>query len=50
MNKKTYFEAPQAELIVVRFEENIMSPNNSWDNPATSSTTWGDENDDNGME
>lgn len=25
MNKKLYLEAPQAELIVVRFEENIMS-------------------------
>ena len=25
MNKKTYFEAPSAELIVVRFEENILS-------------------------
>ena len=26
MNKKTYFEAPQAELLEVRFEETIMSP------------------------
>ena len=26
MNKKLYLEAPQAELIVVRFEDNIMSP------------------------
>ncbi len=25
MNKKSYLEAPQAELIVVRFEENILS-------------------------
>lgn len=24
MTKKTYFEAPQAELIVVRFEENFL--------------------------
>lgn len=24
MIKKTYFEAPQAELIVVRFEENFL--------------------------
>lgn len=24
MNKKIYLEAPQAELIIVRFEENIM--------------------------
>ena len=28
MIKKTYLEAPSAELIVVRFEENIMSYNN----------------------
>ena len=25
MNKKTYLEAPQAELLSVRFEENILS-------------------------
>lgn len=25
MNKKTYFEAPSAELIVVRFEENFCA-------------------------
>lgn len=31
MNKKTYYETPQAELIVVRFEENIMSPNYNQD-------------------
>ena len=24
MNKKTYLESPQAELIVVRFEENFL--------------------------
>ena len=51
MNKKQLYSAPEAELLVVRFEENFcQSPNNSWDGPATSSTTWGDEGDDNGME
>ena len=50
MNKKHFYEAPEAELFVVRFEENIMSPTNGWDDPATSSSTWGDEDDDNGME
>ena len=25
MNKKSYYEMPSAELIIVRFEENIMS-------------------------
>ncbi len=49
MKKKTY-ENPESELFTVRFEENIMSPNNSWDKPATTSTIWGDEGDDNGME
>ena len=27
MNKKQLYTAPEAELLVVRFEENIMSPN-----------------------
>ena len=35
MNKKTFYEAPQAELIVVRFEENIMSPNGFNENQQT---------------
>ena len=26
MNKKQLYTAPEAELLVVRFEENIMSP------------------------
>ena len=25
MNKKLFYEAPEAELILIRFEENIMS-------------------------
>ena len=31
MKKKLYLESPQAELIIVRFEENIMSPNYNQD-------------------
>ena len=27
MNKKQFYEAPETELLVVRFEGNIMSPN-----------------------
>ena len=27
MRKKQFYEAPDAELLVVKFEENIMSPN-----------------------
>ena len=50
MRKKQFYEAPDAELLVVKFEENIMSPQNSWAGPATSSSIWGDEEDDNGME
>jgi hypothetical protein len=30
--RKNYYEEPQAELIVVRFEENIMSPTYNGDN------------------
>lgn len=26
MHKKQFYEAPDAELLVVKFEENIMSP------------------------
>ena len=29
MNKKTYFEAPSAELIVVRFEESFLLVSNN---------------------
>lgn len=29
MNKKQLYTAPEAELLVVRFEENIMSPQNN---------------------
>ncbi len=33
MIKKTYLEAPQAELIVVRFEENFLnSPGDGYNN------------------
>lgn len=26
MHKKQFYEAPEAEMLMVRFEENIMSP------------------------
>ena len=48
--KKTDYQKPTCEILVVRFEENIMSPNNSWSKNPVSSTTWGAEDDDNGME
>ena len=50
MIKNKFYEAPEAELILVKFEENIMSPQNSWDGPATQTTEWGDSSNDNGME
>ena len=31
MITKTFYEAPEAELILARFEENIMSPNSAGD-------------------
>ena len=50
MNKKQLYETPQAELIVVRFEENILSPDGSWDNSIENGTKWGADDDDYGME
>ena len=45
--KKKLYENPEAELLVVRFEENILS---GWDDPATKDIVWGDDDTDNGME
>ena len=48
MNKKTYLEAPLAELIVVRFEANILSGPGSADdglNPKNDLGGLGDEDD-----
>ena len=45
MNKQTYLEAPSAELITVRFEENIMSPDGSWDNSIQQGSSWADDPD-----
>lgn len=45
MNKKQLYETPQAELIVVRFEENIMS-DGSWDNSIKKGSVWSDDPDD----
>ena len=39
MNKKLVYEAPGAELILVRFEENIMS-DGTWDNSIKKGTVW----------
>ena len=44
MYKKLLYSAPEAELLVVKFEENIMSP--TWSNP-NQAGTMGDEDSDN---
>ncbi len=49
MMKKSFYEAPEAELLLVKFEENFCGT--GWDSPATTTTTWGGgEEEDNGME
>ena len=42
MNKiKSLYEAPTTDVLVVRFEENIMSPTNERMNTTTMDGTWG---------
>ncbi|MBQ9193285.1 MAG: hypothetical protein IJ156_06155 [Bacteroidales bacterium] len=38
MKKKTLYDAPEAELLVVRFERNILS--GEWDNSIRKGTNW----------
>lgn len=41
MNKKHLYEAPETELILVKFEGNFCaSPDGSWDNSIKEGTTW----------
>ena len=42
--KKIFYEAPQAELIVVRFEENILS--GKWEDSIQQGSTWSEDNPD----
>ena len=44
MMKKSFYEAPEAELLLVKFEENIMSPQYGAKNQPG---VVGDENEDN---
>ena len=41
MKKKLLYSAPEAELLVVRFEENFLtSPDGSWDKSIKEGSTW----------
>lgn len=40
MNKKLLYSAPEAELLIVKFEENIMSPDGTWGNSIKEGSTW----------
>ncbi len=40
MNKKLLYSAPEAELLNVKFEENIMSPDGTWGNSIKEGSTW----------
>ena len=46
MNKKTYFEAPSAELIVVRFEENMMTSDFKVQQLQQGNTSWWEDDED----
>ena len=48
MNTKQLYTAPEADLLVVRFEENIMSPG-AWNSAIVAGTIW-DDDDDYGLE
>lgn len=45
MNKKQYFEAPQAELIVVRIEENMMASEFEVKQLEEGNSSWWDDED-----
>ena len=38
---KNLYVTPETEVLEVRFEENIMSPNGSWNNSIKSGSSWG---------
>ena len=44
MIKKCMYEAPEAELLLVRFEENIMSPDGGFGDPNANPDDQSDEN------
>lgn len=48
MKKKLMYEVPDAELIELKLESYLMQ--SGWDSPATESSSWGGDSDDNGME
>ena len=50
MKKKLMYEVPDAEQIELKLESYLMQSGNGWDSPATESSSWGGDNDDNGME
>jgi len=54
MNKKDFYEAPKWGLRTVRVERSylnsISNTTDSWDDPATDGTSWGSNDDNNGME
>lgn len=44
MIRKTVYEAPEAELLFVRFEENVMSPTGGFGDPNAESDDESDQN------
>ena len=49
MNKKLLYSAPEAELLVVKFEENFLqSPDGTWDNSIKGGSTWSSDDPEDG--
>ena len=47
MTKKQFYETPEAEVLVVKIERNILS-DGTWDGSIKPGTTWSDDNPDDG--
>ena len=47
MKKKLLYEVPETELILVKFEENIMS-DGTWDNSIRKGSTWSSDDPEDG--
>ena len=50
--KKSLYEAPTTDVLVVRFEEGVLtgSPDGTWNNSIKQGSTWGSTEDDYGLE
>lgn len=40
MIQKHFYEAPEAEILIAKFERNILSNDGQWDNSIRPGTSW----------